>query len=67
MCGILGVVSKQKESKEFDIMLDTISHRGRDDRGVYIENIDDRYIHFGHNRLSIQDTTTKASQPFISS
>lgn len=58
MCGILG-------SFRHDISkhsLDLISHRGPDATGWFMQD----EIILGHVRLSIQDTSDKANQPFFS-
>jgi len=66
MCGIVGFTSKFKESKRLERMLDVQKYRGPDDSGICIEKIQDGFVHFGHNRLSIQDLSSHGHQPFIS-
>ncbi|MFK5975847.1 MAG: asparagine synthase (glutamine-hydrolyzing) [Sulfurovum sp.] len=66
MCAILGLLTSQKKEKNFHSMSKIQSHRGEDDRGVWIEKIKDTYVHLGHNRLSIQDLSSLGHQPFIS-
>jgi len=57
MCGISGF--NWKNEKILTNMLDSINHRGPDDRGTYItENIS-----LGHNRLSIIDLSKKGKNP----
>lgn len=52
MCGIVGLISRNKiEYKVLSEMVDSIKHRGPDDRGFYI----DGNIGLGHSRLSIMD------------
>ena len=66
MCGIVGIISNTNQEKILNKMLEIQSHRGPDDRGVWIENIKDRFIHLGHNRLSILDLSPLGHQPMIS-
>ncbi len=66
MCGIVGFISKDRQDGITEKMLRVQAYRGPDDSGVFIERIDDRYVHFGHNRLSIQDLSSHGHQPFIS-
>jgi asparagine synthase (glutamine-hydrolysing) len=57
MCGISGF--SWKNEKILTNMLDSINHRGPDDRGTYItENIS-----LGHNRLSIIDLSKNGQNP----
>ena len=64
MCGIVGFISQNKIENVLDEMLDIQSYRGPDDKGVFID--EKSGIHFGHNRLSIQDLSSHGHQPFIS-
>jgi asparagine synthase (glutamine-hydrolysing) len=57
MCGIVGFI---RTEEDFD--LKTIGHRGPDAYGVYEDDV----IKLGHTRLSIQDLSDDANQPFIS-
>jgi len=66
MCGIVGFTSFDKKENILNQMLEVQAYRGPNDRGVWIENINDFYIHLGHNRLSIQDLSSHGHQPFIS-
>ncbi len=63
MCGIVGIVNldnKKPVSKEvLKSMTDTLVHRGPDDSGEFI----DRYVAFGHRRLSIIDLSKLGKQP----
>ncbi len=52
MCGIAGCFGIQ-DVKTIDRMLDAMTHRGPDDRGIYVH----RNSVFGHTRLSIVDVT----------
>jgi len=64
MCGIVGFISKEKKETTLKNMVQTQNHRGPDDNGIYID--EKRGVHLGHNRLSIQDTSSHAHQPFLS-
>ena len=70
MCGITGIVSAKKNSKDFLLstisnMNQVISHRGPDDEGCYFaENYS---LALGHKRLSILDLSPNGSQPMYSS
>ena len=66
MCGIVGFTSPDKQYEDVESMLSVQSYRGPDDRGIYIETVAEKYIHFGHNRLSIQDVSSHGHQPFVS-
>jgi asparagine synthase (glutamine-hydrolysing) len=66
MCGISGIIYKGESIPETAIstmesMLQSIAHRGPDDRGIYV----DKNCIFGHVRLSIIDIEN-GKQPFIS-
>lgn len=58
MCGILGTTVATARPR-FQRALDSISHRGPDDTGVYV----DSQISLGHQRLSIQDLSANGHQP----
>ncbi|MCU0372731.1 MAG: asparagine synthase (glutamine-hydrolyzing), partial [Ignavibacteria bacterium] len=65
MCGITGIFNLNKEPVPQEIlkkMTDILGHRGPDDSGYYI----DKYVAFGHRRLSILDITDKGRQPQVS-
>ena len=64
MCGIVGFKYKNKNLDIVNDMLKIQSYRGPDDSGVYFDK--DSGIHFGHNRLSIQDLSFHGHQPFVS-
>jgi len=66
MCGIVGFISKQRADDTVKVMLNIQAYRGPDDTGVFVEQVSDHYIHFGHNRLSIQDLSSHGHQPFVS-
>lgn len=65
MCGIVGFVSSERQEDVLKNMIASQTHRGPDDNGNYID--EPMGVHLGHNRLSIQDTSSHAHQPFISS
>lgn len=70
MCGITGFintdtnVNKEKLHSIISKMTDTISHRGPDDFGVWID--ENNSIAFGHRRLSIIDISKAGHQPMVS-
>lgn len=64
MCGIVGFIDKNKSINILSDMLEIQSYRGPDDSGVYFD--EKSGIHFGHNRLSIQDLSSHGHQPFVS-
>lgn len=60
MCGISGIISKNKIEKNIiESMTDTIIHRGPDGFGYYYA---DNFV-FGHRRLSIVDLSEAGHQP----
>jgi asparagine synthase (glutamine-hydrolysing) len=63
MCGILGVIqgAPNFDQGSFDRMLDTLSHRGPDGRGVI--HLDDGRVWLGHRRLAIIDLSAAGAQP----
>ncbi len=65
MCGVIGVISKNRKVNihELDSMLKSISHRGPDGEGVYINS--NGLIGLGHRRLAIIDLHQSADQPFL--
>jgi len=64
MCGIVGFISKKNQENIINDMLKIQSYRGPDDSGTYIDVKSG--VHFGHNRLSIQDVSSHGHQPFVS-
>ncbi len=66
MCGIVGFIGKKQEDETLKKMLSVQTYRGPDDSGIFVEGIDDVYVHLGHNRLSIQDLSSHGHQPFVS-
>lgn len=61
MCGIVATIGYTK--KDVNEMLEIISHRGRDNRGIMEFKYNDKHIILGHNRLSINDTSPLGNQP----
>ena len=61
MCGIVATIGYHKN--DVDQMLEKISHRGRDNRGIKEFTYNDKTIHLGHNRLSINDVSPLGNQP----
>jgi asparagine synthase (glutamine-hydrolysing) len=64
MCGIVGFINQNEQIDILQKMLDVQSYRGPDDNGVYFDETTG--IHLGHNRLAIQDLSSKGHQPFLS-
>jgi asparagine synthase (glutamine-hydrolysing) len=62
MCGIVGIISFDAETKIQECSK-LISHRGPDDDGYYV----DGKMALAHRRLSIQDLSNLGHQPMISS
>jgi asparagine synthase (glutamine-hydrolysing) len=65
MCGIVGCLSKTAadDRKDIDAMMDTIRHRGPDDRGTFVD--ESAGIALGHLRLSIIDLSSAGHQPMF--
>lgn len=63
MCGILGVVQQDQhiDSSLFARMLDTLTHRGPDGRGVRL--LEGGNVILGHRRLAIIDLSPAGAQP----
>jgi asparagine synthase (glutamine-hydrolysing) len=66
MCGIVGVLGLEgrREVVREDVltaMRDTLTHRGPDDAGLWIEK--EGRVGFGHRRLAIIEPTASAHQP----
>ncbi len=66
MCGIAGILTQRKSKIEKNInsILNSISHRGPDGKGYYINS--ERNVAIGNTRLAIQDISKNGKQPFIS-
>ena len=69
MCGIAGIFGQRYSSdllaEQVKRMTQTLSHRGPDDRGFWINK--DHTLAFGHRRLSILDLSKAGHQPMESS
>ena len=61
MCGIVATIGY--EPSDVNLMLDAIDHRGRDYRGINEFEVNDKKVVLGHNRLSINDTSSAGNQP----
>ena len=61
MCGISGIVGTNWHPRQLDAMVEATAHRGPNGPGRYVSP--DRLCGLGHNRLSIIDLSTAASQP----
>ena len=61
MCGIVATIDYVYQ--DVDIMLEKISHRGKDNRSIKEIHYNNRTIHLGHNRLSINDVSESGNQP----
>lgn len=66
MCGICGVFSPSGgvERKEIEEMAATLTHRGPDDGGIFLQPRG--LVGLGHRRLSILDLTSAGHQPMSS-
>lgn len=66
MCGIAGILSFQSRINQQSVtkMLDSIRHRGPDDRGLWQSQ--SGTVVLGHCRLSILDLTKSGHQPMLS-
>lgn len=65
MCGVAGIIDlsgKPIEASLVRVMTDSISHRGPDGEGQWVEGP----VGIGHRRLAIIDTSSAANQPMIS-
>ncbi len=71
MCGIAGFVDLKRRSGPDELraiasrMADSLSHRGPDDQGVWIDA--EAGVALGHTRLAIIDLSPAGAQPMISS
>lgn len=66
MCGIVGFIAKEQFNfiPILDDMIDSINHRGPDDKGVWVDHKNS--VGLGHARLSILDLSTAGRQPMNS-
>ena len=65
MCGYSVIVSKSSNavSSAINSFDSNLSHRGPDDSGKIIIGAGNKYIGFGHRRLSILDLSARGNQP----
>jgi asparagine synthase (glutamine-hydrolysing) len=65
MCGIAGFIDYNKSLNKNILlsMVDSLSHRGPDDKGVEVFDIKQAVIGFGQTRLSIIDLSEHGHQP----
>ena len=65
MCGIYGYISLKEQVQVHILrrMGDSLRHRGPDDEGEMISNLEDMSIGLGHKRLSIIDLSSAGKQP----
>ncbi len=61
MCGIVATIGYSRN--EVNNMLEVISHRGRDNRGIEEFDYNGKKVCLGHNRLSINDVSPLGNQP----
>lgn len=68
MCGIAGFIGfdENEASSAVKAMLDRMVHRGPDDCGATIDQLDGGWVAFGHRRLSIIDLSPLGHQPMTS-
>ena len=66
MCGLVGFIGTTQQDSILESMLGVLAYRGPDDSGTLVDPIADSFVHLGQNRLSIQDTSKKGHQPFVS-
>lgn len=59
----IGAENNEALKKEVSIMADTLSYRGPDDKGIYVN---EKGVALGHRRLSILDLSLKGHQPMES-
>ena len=70
MCGITGFYTKSSiinPEKILEEMLEYIAHRGKDNRGIYVDKNTNSKETFGigHNRLSVIDLSENGNQPYF--
>ena len=61
MCGIVATIGYSRN--EVDNMLEVISHRGKDNRGIEEFDYNGKKVCLGHNRLSINVVSPLGNQP----
>jgi asparagine synthase (glutamine-hydrolysing) len=62
MCGFVGIIGGNPQSKDIESMLDRIRHRGPDGQGFYLAD----GVGLGHVRLAIVELSTAGHQPMKS-
>lgn len=72
MCGLVGFVTSKASPEHpriLDAMTDAIKHRGPNDRGIYMDSMQEgkTYVGLGHRRLSIIDLSGHSHQPMVDS
>ena len=66
MCGIFGFAGRElPDEKLLRDALDTLTHRGPDQSGVYADAGTGLKFWLGHRRLSILDLSEAGRQPFV--
>ena len=65
MCGITGFIDFNKNTAESTLKEMTLSlhHRGPDNHGTYLKELENCSVGLGHTRLSILDLSTNGHQP----
>jgi asparagine synthase (glutamine-hydrolysing) len=68
MCGIAGFIDFNKKSTDATLvkMTDALSHRGPDDKGYRVWELENAQLGLGHRRLSIIDLSPLGHQPMYS-
>ncbi|MBQ9338281.1 MAG: asparagine synthase (glutamine-hydrolyzing) [Lentisphaeria bacterium] len=66
MCGIFGFAGRELPDEAiFRSALDTLTHRGPDQSGIYADTETGLKFRLGHRRLSILDLSEAGRQPFV--
>lgn len=60
MCGILGTTSQNISAEKMELALQEIVRRGPDNQAL----VKNKFVYFGHTRLSILDLDQRSNQPF---
>lgn len=67
MCGIAGIILKQKSNfnlnEKIVLMSNALAHRGPDGEGFMLENNENSFLAFAHRRLAIIDLHKTGHQP----
>ncbi|MCH2136138.1 MAG: asparagine synthase (glutamine-hydrolyzing) [Phycisphaerales bacterium] len=66
MCGVTGILAPSEllDRSPLDDMVDALTHRGPDDRGVWVDH--GAGVALGHRRLAIRDLSPTGHQPMVS-